>query len=54
MKAAAPAATIVFTITVDASGVVTLDQVRAVVHNDPLDPDEPALRRRRWRRIWSR
>ena len=37
----------VFTITVDAdTGDVTLDQVRAVVHDDPADPDEPALRRR--------
>ena len=31
---------IVFTASVDASGVVTLDQQRAVVHDDPLDPDE--------------
>jgi Domain of unknown function (DUF5801) len=31
----------VFTITLDAdTGDVTLDQVRAVVHDDPLDPDE--------------
>ena len=27
--------------TVDASGTVTLDQLRSVVHNDPADPDEP-------------
>ncbi len=32
----------VFRITVDASGNVTLDQSRAVVHDDPLDPDEAA------------
>ncbi|MES3003647.1 MAG: DUF5801 repeats-in-toxin domain-containing protein, partial [Pseudomonadota bacterium] len=31
---------IVFTVAVNASGVVTLDQQRAVVHDDPLDPDE--------------
>ena len=31
----------VFTITLNAAtGLVTLDQVRAVVHDDPLDPDE--------------
>ena len=34
----------VFTITLNAdTGVVTLDQVRAVVHDDPLDPDESTL-----------
>ncbi len=32
---------LVFTVTVDAAGVVTLNQIRAVVHNDPADPDEP-------------
>lgn len=33
----------VFTITLDpATGEVTLDQVRAVVHDDPTDPDEAA------------
>ena len=26
---------------------MTLDQLRSVVHNDPVDPDEPAARRRR-------
>ena len=31
---------LVFTISVDANGVVTLDQLRAVQHNDPSDPDE--------------
>ena len=31
---------IVFTVSVSAAGVVTLDQQRAVVHDDPLDPDE--------------
>ncbi|MFO9449800.1 DUF5801 repeats-in-toxin domain-containing protein [Legionella pneumophila serogroup 1] len=30
----------VFNISVDGSGNVTLDQVRAVVHDNPLDPDE--------------
>src|SRR6185369_1256506 len=30
----------VFTVSVDANGVVTLDQSRAVVHNDPNDPVE--------------
>ncbi|HEV7233575.1 MAG TPA: DUF5801 repeats-in-toxin domain-containing protein, partial [Sphingorhabdus sp.] len=32
---------LVFTVTVAANGDVTLDQIRAVVHNDPADPDEP-------------
>ncbi|MDW9185546.1 DUF5801 repeats-in-toxin domain-containing protein, partial [Legionella pneumophila] len=31
---------VVFNISVDGSGNVTLDQVRAVVHDNPLDPDE--------------
>ena len=31
----------VFVISVNASGTVTLDQQRAVIHNDPADPDEP-------------
>ncbi|CZH22356.1 Poly(beta-D-mannuronate) C5 epimerase 2 [Legionella pneumophila] len=31
---------VVFNIRVDGSGNVTLDQVRAVVHDNPLDPDE--------------
>ncbi len=31
---------IVFTVSVSSAGVVTLDQQRAVVHDDPLDPDE--------------
>ena len=31
---------LVFTVSVDASGVVTLSQSRAVVHNDPNDPVE--------------
>ena len=31
----------VFRVTVDGSGNVTLNQSRAVVHNDPADPDEP-------------
>jgi hypothetical protein len=31
----------VFRVSVAANGNVTLDQSRAVVHNDPLDPDEP-------------
>ncbi|WP_275477697.1 enhanced entry virulence factor RtxA [Legionella pneumophila] len=31
---------VVFNISVDGSGNVTLDQVRAVVHDTPLDPDE--------------
>ncbi|WP_374384157.1 DUF5801 repeats-in-toxin domain-containing protein [Dongia sp.] len=31
---------IVFTVSVDGSGNVTLDQARAVEHDDPLDPDE--------------
>ena len=32
---------LVFTVTVDtSSGEVSLDQIRAVVHDDPLDPDE--------------
>ena len=31
---------LVFTVSVDASGVVTLNQSRAVVHDDPNDPDE--------------
>src|SRR5204863_34074 len=35
-----PAGAIVFTISVDAAGVVTLNQSRAVVHDDPTDPDE--------------
>lgn len=30
----------VFTVSVNAAGEVTLDQVRAVKHDDPLDPDE--------------
>jgi T1SS-143 domain-containing protein len=30
----------VFTVSVDSTGTVTLDQVRAVQHNDPLDPEE--------------
>ncbi|MCL6684793.1 DUF5801 repeats-in-toxin domain-containing protein [Sphingomonas alba] len=32
---------LVFTVSVDGSGLVTLDQIRAVQHNDPTDPDEP-------------
>jgi VCBS repeat-containing protein len=31
---------LVFTVGVDANGVVTLDQIRAVVHGDPTQPDE--------------
>ena len=31
---------LVFTVSVDGSGVVTFDQSRAVVHDDPSDPDE--------------
>ncbi|RYX18878.1 hypothetical protein D7267_16115, partial [Legionella pneumophila] len=31
---------VVFNIRVDGSGNVTLDQVRAVVHDNPLDSDE--------------
>ena len=31
---------LVFTVTVDSSGVVTLDQIRAVQHKDPADPVE--------------
>jgi len=31
---------VAFTVTVSSSGVVTLDQQRAVVHDDPNDPDE--------------
>ncbi|MEW6576501.1 MAG: DUF5801 repeats-in-toxin domain-containing protein [Pseudomonadota bacterium] len=31
---------LVFTVVVDTSGNVTLDQIRAVQHNDPADPDE--------------
>ena len=31
---------LVFTVTVDGSGNVTLDQIRAVQHNDPLDAFE--------------
>ena len=31
---------LVFTVSVDATGLVTLDQIRAVQHNDPLDPNE--------------
>ena len=31
---------LVFTVVVDTSGNVTLDQIRAVQHNDPSDPDE--------------
>ena len=38
--AAAASGPAVFTLSVDDSGVVTLDQLRAVVHDDPLDPDE--------------
>ena len=33
----------VFTLTVDAGGTVTLDQIRAVVHPNPLDPNEPTF-----------
>ena len=32
--------TLVFTLTVDANGSVTLDQIRAVQHNDPADANE--------------
>ncbi len=32
---------LVFTVSVAANGDVTLDQLRAVVHNDPADHDEP-------------
>ncbi|HEV7233196.1 MAG TPA: DUF5801 repeats-in-toxin domain-containing protein, partial [Sphingorhabdus sp.] len=32
---------LVFTVSVAANGDVTLDQIRAVQHNDPADPDEP-------------
>ena len=31
---------LVFTVSVDSLGVVTFDQSRAVVHDDPSDPDE--------------
>ena len=34
---------LVFTVSVDGSGNVTLDQLRAVVHNDSNDHDEPGL-----------
>ncbi len=33
---------IAFTVTVDAAGTVTLDQQRAIVHDDPADPVETA------------
>ncbi|QUL37989.1 DUF5801 repeats-in-toxin domain-containing protein [Erythrobacter sp. JK5] len=33
---------VVFTVSVDANGVVTLDQQRAVTHPDANDPDDPA------------
>ncbi len=36
----AAAGDIVFTVTVDAAGLVTLDQQRAVVHPDTADPDD--------------
>ncbi len=36
----AAAGDIVFTVTVDAAGLVTLDQLRAVVHPDTADPDD--------------
>ena len=41
-RAGGPAGPIVFTVSVDsATGVVTLDQVRAVEHPDPTNDDEP-------------
>ena len=43
---------LVFTITVDASGAVTLDQLRSVLHDDPLDPLSTALRRRLLAPTW--
>ncbi|HWI82286.1 DUF5801 repeats-in-toxin domain-containing protein [Ramlibacter sp.] len=38
--AAAASGPIAFTVSVSSAGVVTLDQQRAVVHDDPTDPDE--------------
>jgi VCBS repeat-containing protein len=38
---AAATGMVVFTVSINASGLATLDQQRAVVHNDPLDADEP-------------
>ena len=32
---------LVFRVAVDASGTVTLDQLRAVVHPNPANPDDP-------------